>query len=330
MKTIDRDVSWMYFNHRILEEARRDEVPVLDRLTFLGIYSNNLDEFFRVRMAFINRTIRLSEPKNKIEAKEKAALQKVQKEIGRLNARYSQEYQLAVDEVAEALRKEHIYIVDEKQLDSGQRQFVECYYRQKILGRMAPLWIDELKHLDHEADDTPYMIVRVVRRSGKPRYAIMPLPIDGCGKYQADRYLAYATSAFRDARNSMDLICEIKKKTGLLINVISGEEEARIIHDNFHTDGNLLYMDVGGGSTELSLVCDGQTLESRSVNIGTIRLLKETVDIRQWDQLARIVVSMTAGVEHIRIVGSGGNINKLNQLAVRVGQTRPNYRSALW
>lgn len=122
MKTIDRDVSWMYFNHRILEEARRDEVPVLDRLTFLGIYSNNLDEFFRVRMAFINRTIRLSEPKNKIEAKEKAALQKVQKEIGRLNARYSQEYQLAVDEVAEALRKEHIYIVDEKQLDSGQRQ----------------------------------------------------------------------------------------------------------------------------------------------------------------------------------------------------------------
>ena len=183
LKTIDRDVSWMYFNHRILEEARRDEVPVLDRLTFLGIYSNNLDEFFRVRMAFINRTIRLSEPKNKIEAKEKAALQKVQKEIGRLNARYSQEYQLAVDEVAEALRKEHIYIVDEKQLDSGQRQYVERYYRQKILGRMAPLWIDELKHLDHEADDTPYMIVRVVRRSGKPRYAIMPLPIDGCGRW---------------------------------------------------------------------------------------------------------------------------------------------------
>lgn len=74
-------------------------------------------------------------------------------------------------------------------------------------------------------------------------------------------------------------------------------------------------MDVGGGSTELSLVCDGQTLESRSVNINTIRLLKESVDIRQWDQLARIVVSMTAGVGHIRIVGSGGNINKLNQLA---------------
>lgn len=90
----------------------------------------------------------------------------------------------------------------------------------------------------------------------------------------------------------------------------------------FHTDGNLLYMDVGGGSTELSLVCDGQTLESRSVNINTIRLLKETVDIRQWDQLARIVVSMTAGVGHIRIVGSGVNINKLNQLAGK-GRSNP-------
>lgn len=133
--------------------------------------------------------------------------------------------------------------------------------------------------------------------------------------YQANRYLAYATSAFRDARNGTDLIREIKKKTGLQINVISGEEEARIIHDNFHAEGNLLYMDVGGGSTEFSLVCDGQTIESRSVNIGTIRLLKETVDIRQWDELAQLVTSMTAGIEHIRIVGSGGNINKLNQLA---------------
>lgn len=183
MKTIDRDVSWMYFNHRILEEARRESVPVLERLNFLGIYSNNLDEFFRVRMAFLSRTIRLCEPNTKEEAKEKAAMQKVQKEIGRLNARYNQEYQLAVDEVEASLRKEHINIVDENLLDQQQRLFVEHYYRQKILGRMTPLWIDEVKHLDHEADDTPYFIVRVVRPSGKPRYAVMPLPIDSCGRW---------------------------------------------------------------------------------------------------------------------------------------------------
>ena len=80
-KTIERDVSWMYFNHRILEEARKSTVPVLERMSFLGIYSNNLDEFFRVRMACINRTIRLCEPRTKAEEKEHETLLKVQKEI---------------------------------------------------------------------------------------------------------------------------------------------------------------------------------------------------------------------------------------------------------
>lgn len=182
-KTVDRDVSWMYFNHRILEEARKESVPVLERMSFLGIYSNNLDEFFRVRMASINRTLHFSDPKTKAEEKEHEALETVQKEINRLNTRYSQEYHLAVDEVVEALRKEKINIVDETHIDDSQRAFVEDYYRQRIMGRISLLWIDEVKHFENEGDDTIYFIVKIVRKNGKANYAILPLPIDSCGRW---------------------------------------------------------------------------------------------------------------------------------------------------
>lgn len=182
-KTIERDVSWMYFNHRILEEARKQTVPLLERMSFLGIYSNNLDEFFRVRMAYLGRAIHFSEPKTKAEHREVEALVKMQKEINRLNANYNCEYQLAVDEVVEALHKENVNIVNEKQLNECQKAFVENYYRNNIMGRIAPLWIDDIKHFDNEGDDTIYFIVKIERKGGKSRYAIMPLPIDRCGRW---------------------------------------------------------------------------------------------------------------------------------------------------
>lgn len=132
--------------------------------------------------------------------------------------------------------------------------------------------------------------------------------------YNVADYQIYATSAFRDAKNGDSILKDIKKKTKLDICIISGDEEARIIHDDFHASGNLLYMDVGGGSTELSLVCDGNLVVSRSINIGTIRLLKETVSADQWNEMIEQVKEMTHGINDIRIVGSGGNINKLIRL----------------
>ena len=95
--------------------------------------------------------------------------------------------------------------------------------------------------------------------------------------YNVEYCLIYAISAFRDASNGAKILNDIKKKTKMEIQIISGEEEARIIHDDFHAPGNLIHMDVGGGSTELSLVCDGTLIRSTSINVGTIRLLKGLV-----------------------------------------------------
>lgn len=138
--------------------------------------------------------------------------------------------------------------------------------------------------------------------------------------YNVEDYLIYATSAFRDAKNGESILRDIRKKTKLEICIISGEEEARIIHDNFHATGNLLYMDVGGGSTELSLVCEGKLLNSCSINIGTIRLLMETVTPKQWEEMIAKVKDITRGIDNINIIGSGGNINKLIRLANKNGK----------
>lgn len=119
---VERDISWMLFNHRILEEAQREDVPVLERLSFLGIYSNNLDEFFRVRMANLGRVAALAEghPTKEVRTEaEKAAKQL--KEINRLNAKYVREYAQAVTAVRASLEDSNIHMLRDDELNEAQK-----------------------------------------------------------------------------------------------------------------------------------------------------------------------------------------------------------------
>ena len=144
--------------------------------------------------------------------------------------------------------------------------------------------------------------------------------------YDVKAYRICATSAFREAKNGSKVLKRVMKETKLRIDIISGEEEARTIRDNYTSDGNLLYMDVGGGSTELSLVCDGKVIAGRSFNIGTIRMLNECVSPELWQEMQDTVLSLTKGVENVRIVGSGGNINKLYRLAPKKERVKETLR----
>ena len=138
--------------------------------------------------------------------------------------------------------------------------------------------------------------------------------------YDVEDYRACATSAMRDARNGRTIIKKIEKDTGIRIEIIDGQEEARMIYNN-HIEcmedrlGNYMYVDVGGGSTEINLLTNGELVWSVSYNIGTVRMLSNAVKEGTWQQMEEELMKVTEGVAAINIIGSGGNINKLFRLA---------------
>lgn len=137
------------------------------------------------------------------------------------------------------------------------------------------------------------------------------------------KYLkACATSAMREARNAQEIIRKVKLDTGIEIKVISGDEEASYIYEN-HIAENLdkehsyLYIDVGGGSTELTFFAEGKLKFKESFNIGTIRLLKGLVEEKQWDEMKEFIKLGTKDHTDVIAIGSGGNINKVFSLSKR-------------
>lgn len=144
--------------------------------------------------------------------------------------------------------------------------------------------------------------------------------------YNVVDFRACATSALRDAKNGRKIIRRIKHLTGIDIEIISGEEEARTIYDN-HIEKLLvssasteaggksyLYVDVGGGSTEVSFIAGGELKSSKSFNIGTLRLLSGTVSLESINEMCDQICAMISSQNEVEIIGSGGNINKLYRL----------------
>jgi exopolyphosphatase/guanosine-5'-triphosphate,3'-diphosphate pyrophosphatase len=135
-------------------------------------------------------------------------------------------------------------------------------------------------------------------------------------------YRVCATSAMRDALNREEVLKLVKKKSGMDIELISGDEEAALIFEN-HIAEKLdqtkvyLYMDVGGGSTELTLFKEGQTVKARSFNIGTIRLKDDLVSEKTWKELGDWLAEIKREYQPKNIIGSGGNINTLFKLTLR-------------
>jgi exopolyphosphatase/guanosine-5'-triphosphate,3'-diphosphate pyrophosphatase len=140
--------------------------------------------------------------------------------------------------------------------------------------------------------------------------------------YQVEHVMACATSAMRDAKNAQEILKEIRQETGISIEVISGEKEAIMIYENhiaekMNIDHSYLYVDVGGGSTEMSFFSNGILVYKNSFNIGTIRLLKNMVEDKQWDEMKEIMKAVTKGHKEVVTIGSGGNINKIFSMSRR-------------
>jgi len=138
--------------------------------------------------------------------------------------------------------------------------------------------------------------------------------------YKVTDYLAYATSAMREAKNGEDVVKLIKEEARIDLEIIHGSKEAKVIYashadQNIDKSKNYLYIDVGGGSTELSLFSAGQLMASKSFNIGTIRILDNQDTEETWNEMKDFIREHTRGFKQLSGIGTGGNINKLYKLS---------------
>tara|TARA_R110002073_G_scaffold17446_4_gene65660 strand:+ start:6981 stop:7886 length:906 start_codon:yes stop_codon:yes gene_type:complete len=138
--------------------------------------------------------------------------------------------------------------------------------------------------------------------------------------HKVELYKACATSAMREANNGVEIAKEIFEQSKIQIDIIDGDEEAAIIaetdlHAYINNDRNYVYVDVGGGSTEFSIIHNGKKVTSKSFKIGTVRLLNDIVKRETWLELESWIKTNTEKYDKVDVIGSGGNINKIFKIS---------------
>ena len=174
-KTIPRDISWLSFNGRVLQEAADETVPLWERIRFLGIFSNNLDEFFRVRVATLKRMIQVgSKAKMHLEEHPEKILEEIQMTV--LNQQ--SEFNRIWENILEEMRDQKIFLVTEKDLNPEQQEFVQRYYDEEVSANIIPLMIESIQDLPFLRDKSIYLGVVLSKEESalKRMYSIIEVP----------------------------------------------------------------------------------------------------------------------------------------------------------
>jgi len=177
---INRDISWLSFNERVLQEAQNKDVPLIQRMRFLGIYSNNLDEFFRVRVATLIRFQNALETSNAELAEQASSiLEKIQSRVIQLHTIFYETY----EQILFQLTQENIFIKNEKNLDEKQADFVRSYFLKEVESLITPLIISNVKKFPYLRDQSVYLFISFTKKSDKQHHALIELPTDYISRF---------------------------------------------------------------------------------------------------------------------------------------------------
>ncbi|RPH51477.1 MAG: polyphosphate kinase 1 [Desulfobacteraceae bacterium] len=190
-RLINKEISWLSFNERVLQEAKDKSVPLIERIRFLGIFSSNMDEFFRIRVAILKRISKLGKSANKIIMFDpRMVLKEIQDKVLILQVRFEDIYQ----EILRELAAENIFIVNEMQLIGKQSAFVKNYFQSEVRPKLIPIMLDQLKLFPDLKDHTVYLAVALTKRKSshsKSTFALIEVPTNQLSRFlilpQSDR-----------------------------------------------------------------------------------------------------------------------------------------------
>ncbi|MEO6883905.1 MAG: polyphosphate kinase 1 [Bacteroidia bacterium] len=180
---INRELSWLSFNERVLQEAQDTSVPLIERLKFLGIYSNNLDEFFRVRVATLKRLLKFQKKAKELMGQNpQLLLDKIQKVVIGQQRKFENTYQRILKE----LNQHHVFIIDEKQLNMEQSGFVKKYFSDKVMPTLFPVMLNNTSNFSYLfKDKSSYLIIKLGKndKAKKNKYALLEIPTDTLSRF---------------------------------------------------------------------------------------------------------------------------------------------------
>jgi len=182
-KIVNRELSWLSFNERVLQEAQDSTTPLIERLRFLGIFSNNLDEFFKVRVATIKRMIDVQEGSKRVEGeKPKTILNKIQKKVIKLQNKFEYTYQNILRE----LEHHNIFIINEMELNPEQAIYVKRFFKEKIQPFLTPIMLHNVEEFPDLKDKSIYLATKLTssKRDIEDEYALIEIPT-----YEISRFI---------------------------------------------------------------------------------------------------------------------------------------------
>lgn len=177
---VNREISWLAFNDRVLQEANDPTVPLIERMKFLGIYSSNRDEFYRVRIATIRRMQKIGiKAKDLLGEEPKHLLDRIYKIITEQQNRFKQTY----NGILKELETHNIYVINEKQLNADQGEFVREYFQEKVLPALVPIMLSHIPSFPWLKDRAIYLIIKLVQQNKKNKLALIEIPTDKISRF---------------------------------------------------------------------------------------------------------------------------------------------------
>jgi len=231
---IPKEISWLSFNERVLQEAENKEVPLIERFKFLGIYSNNLDEYFRVRVATLKRLSIFGTKSNDILGySPKTTLKKIHQIVLTQNTKFEKIYKGLIQELA----KHNIHIINEKQLNPEQAEFVQRYFHKEVRTRLMPFLIEKDSELPNLTDDAIYLAIYLLKKENqKKRFALLEIPTNVLPRFLVlpekgeDKYVMFIDDIIRFGLKEIFFIFDFDEFSAYTIK-LTKDAELEIIDD---------------------------------------------------------------------------------------------------